>query len=63
MPAFFEIGEPPVDKLPRRRNRAISSRFVLGDFIDTMESIVEIDMCEPGRKGPIPVRVCLSKGC
>jgi len=39
------------------RIEPFSSGFVLGDFIDTMESIVEIDMCEPGRKGPIPVRV------
>jgi hypothetical protein len=44
------------------RNESFSFRFVLGDFIDAMESIAEIDKCEPGRKGPIPVRVSRSTG-
>jgi hypothetical protein len=44
------------------RIESFSFRFVLGDFIDTMESTAEIDMCEPGRKGPILVRVRLSTG-
>jgi len=43
--------------------QSVSSRFVLRDFIEPMESTVEIDVCEPGRKGPIPVRVSLSTGC
>jgi len=35
------------------RIESFSSRFVLGEFIDTMESLVEFDTCEPGRKGSI----------
>lgn len=39
-----------------------SSRFELDDSIDTIESIVEIDMREPGRKDPVLIRVRFSTG-
>jgi len=39
------------------RIESFSSRIVLGELIDTMEGIVEIDMGKPGRRGPIRGRV------
>jgi len=44
------------------RIESFSFRFVLGEFIEPMERFVEIDLCEPGRKGPILVRVRFSTG-